>query len=112
MNSLGVVFGGLGTSPLYVYPTIYGTNFTNFTEDDILGIQSLLNYGIIVIVCIKYFIFVLSADNKGEGGIFALLALIPPEHGSKATASQWSKGIKAVCEVGAFIGSGTKQTHC
>ena len=76
VNTLGIVFGGLGTSPLYVYPTIFA-NYDNFTEDDILGCQCLITYSLIIIVCIKYFFFVLTADNKGEGGIFALLALIP-----------------------------------
>ncbi|KAG6552901.1 hypothetical protein Mapa_005556 [Marchantia paleacea] len=65
-RTLGVVYGDLGTSPLYVYPTI---NVTNPTESDFLGILSLIFWTLTLIGIVKYTLIVLRADDHGEGTI-------------------------------------------
>nr|HEX4317965.1 KUP/HAK/KT family potassium transporter [Kofleriaceae bacterium] len=74
LAALGVVFGDIGTSPLY---TLQVAGETAPTPDDLLGILSLIVWGLTIVVAIKYIGFVMRADNRGEGGILALLALIP-----------------------------------
>ena len=74
--SLGIVYGDLGTSPLYTYQTILGTIGGHPTAEDALGLLSLVVWALIITVSIKYCIFVMKADNHGEGGILALMALV------------------------------------
>ncbi len=73
---LGIVYGDIGTSPLYAFKASLD-HFTSqgVAEFEILGILSLIFWSLIVIVTIKYVVLVMSADNKGEGGILALMAL-------------------------------------
>ncbi|MDR1367844.1 MAG: potassium transporter Kup, partial [Candidatus Accumulibacter sp.] len=69
-------YGDIGTSPLYTLKTVFGGNHPiSPTRDNILGVVSLVFWLLILIVSIKYVVFVLRADNRGEGGIMALLAL-------------------------------------
>jgi KUP system potassium uptake protein len=76
LAALGIVFGDLGTSPLYTYQTIVGTVGGHPSADDALGLLSLVVWALIITVSIKYCIFVMRADNRGEGGILALMALV------------------------------------
>jgi KUP system potassium uptake protein len=76
LAALGVVFGDLGTSPLYTLQTIVGAMGGKFSPDDALGVLSLLIWTLIITVSIKYCLFVMRADNHGEGGILALMSLI------------------------------------
>ena len=73
---LGIVYGDIGTSPLYAFKASLD-HFTSrgVAEFEILGILSLIFWSLIVIVTVKYVLLVMSADNKGEGGILALMAL-------------------------------------
>ncbi|XP_058000965.1 potassium transporter 5-like [Hevea brasiliensis] len=71
---IGVVYGDLGTSPLYVLPGIFPDGIKN--EEDILGVLSLIIYSIIIITLIKYVFIVLAANDNGDGGTFALYSLI------------------------------------
>jgi KUP system potassium uptake protein len=73
-GALGVVFGDIGTSPLY---TLQMAGTVAHGPGDILGVLSLIFWGLTVVVAVKYLTFVMRADNRGEGGILALLALIP-----------------------------------
>ncbi|KAK4482201.1 hypothetical protein RD792_009343 [Penstemon davidsonii] len=73
-QSLGVVYGDLGTSPLYVYPSIFPDGIKD--NDDILGALSLIIYTITLLPLIKYVCFVLRANDNGNGGTFALYSLI------------------------------------
>jgi KUP system potassium uptake protein len=73
--TIGIVFGDIGTSPLYVFQAITG-NGTNFSKDLIMGGLSAVIWTLILLATIKYIYFALNADNKGEGGIFALFALL------------------------------------
>jgi KUP system potassium uptake protein len=80
--TIGIVFGDIGTSPLYVFQAIT-SNGTNFSHDLIMGGLSSVIWTLILLATIKYIYFALNADNKGEGGIFALFALL------KAKRIQW-----------------------
>jgi KUP system potassium uptake protein len=74
---LGVVYGDIGTSPLYALRECFsGVHALPVTADNVLGVLSLIFWSLIVTVSIKYLLFVLRADNNGEGGIVALVALV------------------------------------
>ncbi|XP_045799132.1 potassium transporter 5-like [Trifolium pratense] len=73
-QSLGIVYGDIGTSPLYVYASIFPNGINH--NDDILGALSLIFYTITLIPLLKYVFFVLRATDNGEGGTFALYSLI------------------------------------
>ena len=75
LGALGVVFGDIGTSPLYALRECLHALPAGDRAAGILGALSLVFWALVIIVCIKYLLFVMKADNRGEGGIFALLAL-------------------------------------
>src|SRR6204780_3232255 len=75
-GALGVVFGDLGTSPLYTLQTVVQAMGGQFTPQSALGVLSLIFWTLIVTVSIKYCLLVMRADNRGEGGILALMSLI------------------------------------
>lgn len=81
LAALGVVFGDIGTSPLYAFQQCFTGEFpAAVTPQNILGILSLIFWALVVIVCVKYVGFLLRADYDGQGGTLALLAqLIPPK---------------------------------
>jgi KUP system potassium uptake protein len=76
MGALGVVFGDLATSPLYTLQTVVQAAGGHFTAESALGVLSLIVWTLIITVSIKYCLFVMRADNHGEGGILALMSLI------------------------------------
>ena len=78
VGAMGVVFGDIGTSPLYTLKVCLGLAGSKGGLDDVLGICSLLLWALIIVVCIKYITFILRVDHDGEGGILALLALASP----------------------------------
>jgi KUP system potassium uptake protein len=76
VGALGVVYGDIGTSPLYtVKECFHGTHAIALTPANLLGVMSLIFWSLTMVVMIKYVIFILKADNEGEGGIYALAAL-------------------------------------
>ena len=77
LAALGVVFGDIGTSPLYTIKEVFsvGTHPVPLNEANMFGILSLIVWALIMVVSIKYVAFIMRADNRGEGGIMALLAL-------------------------------------
>src|ERR1700737_231886 len=76
LAAIGVVFGDIGTSPLYALKEAFSESHgIPLTESSILGVISLLFWAIVVVVSIKYVLFVMRADNNGEGGVLALMAL-------------------------------------
>lgn len=80
IGALGVVYGDIGTSPLYALrECFHGAHAIPITRANVLGVLSLIFWSLIVIVSIKYLGLILKADNKGEGGILALLSLAFPE---------------------------------
>ncbi|MGE4264817.1 MAG: potassium transporter Kup [Desulfovibrio sp.] len=79
LAALGVVYGDIGTSPLYaVKECFHGPHAVALSSVNIMGVLSLIAWSLFVVVSLKYVMFVMRADNKGEGGIFALLALVKP----------------------------------
>ncbi len=82
LGSLGIVFGDLGTSPLYTYQTIVKSVGGHPSAADALGLLSLVIWALLITVSLKYCVLVMRADNDGEGGILALLALITGKIGS------------------------------
>jgi KUP system potassium uptake protein len=86
LGALGVVYGDIGTSPLYALRECFvGGNALPVTALNVLGILSLVFWSLTMVVSIKYLMFLMRADNEGEGGILALLALVGPK-GSNGTA--------------------------
>jgi KUP system potassium uptake protein len=86
LGALGVVYGDIGTSPLYAFREAFHVGGLPVTEAAVLGVLSLIFWGLALVVTIKYLIFVMRADNDGEGGILALTSLIMS--GSKGTRSR------------------------
>jgi KUP system potassium uptake protein len=77
--TLGVVYGDIGTSPLYaIRECFFGPHAVEPTRDHVLGVLSLIFWALVVVISIKYLVFVLRADNRGEGGILSLTALATP----------------------------------
>src|SRR5580704_9250394 len=103
LGALGVVFGDIGTSPLYTLRECLHAS-SEPAAGDVYGILSLIFWSLTMVVTVKYLTFIMKADNKGEGGIFALLALVPrPAKGRAIT------GIAILVVVGAALlyGDGT-----
>ena len=73
--ALGVVFGDIGTSPLYTLKACFDFSGARPVQSDVLGICSLLVWALVIVVCVKYVGFIMRVDHDGEGGILALLAL-------------------------------------
>ena len=77
LTALGVVYGDIGTSPLYALRECFKAEYgIHPTADNIIGVLSLILWSLILVVSVKYIVFILRADNRGEGGILALLALL------------------------------------
>lgn len=77
LGAIGVVYGDIGTSPLYAFrESIHHVSADGITDTEVMGILSLLIWSLIIVVTFKYILFMLRADNNGEGGILSLLALV------------------------------------
>ena len=75
LGALGVVYGDIGTSPLYAVQVTFGEQGIPVNPDNVLGVLSLVFWSLVMVVSLKYVVFIMRADNKGEGGIMALMAL-------------------------------------
>lgn len=76
VGAMGVVYGDIGTSPLYAMKETFGGIHAVAPElDNVFGILSLIFWALVIVVSLKYVAFIMRADNKGEGGIMALIAL-------------------------------------
>ena len=84
LAALGIVFGDLGTSPLYTLQTVIGAAGGEVSPAGVLGILSLLFWTILLMISVKYCLLVMRADNHGEGGILALMSLLGAGHGRRA----------------------------
>jgi KUP system potassium uptake protein len=92
LAALGVVFGDLGTSPLYTLQTVVQATGGHFTPASALGILSAIVWTLILTVSLKYCLFVMRADNRGEGGILALMSLVG--------ANAFRPGVKTLTGMG------------
>jgi KUP system potassium uptake protein len=82
LTAIGVVYGDIGTSPLYAMrECFFGSHSVPPTHDNVLGVLSLIIYSLVLVISIKYIAIVMRADNQGEGGILALAALLPSNRG-------------------------------
>jgi len=99
LAALGIVYGDIGTSPLYAFKQAVMAGGAP-TPDSILGILSLILWALIVIVSAKYAILIMRADNHGEGGIVAMLALLDVRH---APSGSWRASLLIVGLVGAAL---------
>ena len=101
LGTLGVVFGDIATSPLYaIRECFHGDYAVAATSANILGVLSLVFWSLMLIVSCKYMIFVLRADNHGEGGVLALTALVKGEKkfgGVRTPSLLITSGIFAAC---------------
>ena len=78
LTALGVVYGDIGTSPLYAMrECFFGSHAVPPTQENVLGVLSLIIYSLLLVISLKYVAIVMRADNHGEGGILALTALLP-----------------------------------
>jgi KUP system potassium uptake protein len=85
--ALGVVYGDIGTSPLYALRECFHEHHgLAVTPTNVLGVLSLIVWSLVLVITVKYIAFVMRADNRGEGGILALMALIEPQRSISATA--------------------------
>ena len=75
LGAIGVVYGDIGTSVLYAVKEVFNSGHVAFTPDNVYGVLSIVFWTLTVIVSIKYVVLVLRADNNGEGGLIAMLAL-------------------------------------
>jgi KUP system potassium uptake protein len=86
LGALGVVYGDIGTSPLYAIKECFAEpHGVSVTPENVLGILSLMFWALTLVIVVKYLTFVLRADNKGEGGTLALLALLDPGRAQRRT---------------------------
>src|SRR5512134_1890348 len=85
LTAIGVVYGDIGTSPLYAMrECFFGSHSVPPTHDNVLGVLSLIIYSLVLVISIKYVVLVMRADNQGEGGILALTALLPQRTDERA----------------------------
>ena len=106
-GSIGVVFGDIGTSPLYaIKECFHGKHAIPPDPANILGVLSLVFWSMTVVVGIKYVNFILRADNRGEGGIFALLGLLSASGKTLPAGLQTTLMLSGVLGAGLLYGDG------
>lgn len=105
LGAIGVVYGDIGTSPLYTLQTTLSHDGMKPTPESIYGVLSLIFWAQIIVVSLKYVVFIMRADNKGEGGIMALLALALRSVRGEAR-SRWALAIIGIFGASLFYGDG------
>ncbi|MBB3227565.1 KUP system potassium uptake protein [Luteibacter sp. Sphag1AF] len=105
LGAIGVVFGDIGTSPLYTMKETLGTHGMTPQPAAVLGILSLIFWALIMVVSLKYVTFVMRADNKGEGGIMALMALAQRSV-SGSPRARWVLAAIGIFGASLFYGDG------
>jgi hypothetical protein len=93
LGALGIVYGDIGTSPLYAFRETFEGHDLEVTRDGVYGACSVTFWALVIIITIKYLLIVMRADNRGEGGILALSALLPRATGARVGALLLSLGI-------------------
>ena len=105
LGAIGVVYGDIGTSPLYTLQTTLSHDGMKPTPESIFGVLSLIFWAEIIVVSLKYVVFIMRADNKGEGGIMALLALALRSARGDARM-RWILAILGIFGAALFYGDG------
>jgi KUP system potassium uptake protein len=94
VGAMGVVFGDIGTSPLYALRTAFtGEHGLDLTHEHVLGLLSTIFWALMVVVTLKYITLIMRADNRGEGGILALTALVSRGLGDRTRPRWWLVGL-------------------
>jgi len=109
LAALGVVFGDIGTSPLYALKDCvrhHGLGEKSFTDTFILGSLSLIFWALMLVVNVKYLLVVLRATNHGEGGIFSLLSLVPRSLSERPSREKVTLAMLAILGAGLLFGDG------
>ena len=102
ISALGVVYGDIGTSPLYaIKQTFFGAHPLARNLENVLGVLSLVFWTLLLIVCLKYVLLVLRADFHGEGGIFALLGIIREQHAKDVKPKRFMWVVTTAVMIGA-----------
>ncbi|WP_333680691.1 potassium transporter Kup [Dyella sp.] len=105
LGAVGVVYGDIGTSPLYTLQTALSHDGMRPTPESIYGVLSLIFWALIIVVSLKYVLFIMRADNKGEGGIMALMALTLRGVGGQPKL-RWLLAIIGIFGASLFYGDG------
>src|SRR6185437_9343905 len=106
VGAIGVVYGDIGTSPLYTLRTAFtGPYGLSLTRENILGVLSAIVWALVIVVTLKYIMLVMRADNRGEGGILAMTALVSRGVGDRARLSWWLVGL-GIFGAAMFYGDG------
>lgn len=99
-----MVFGDIGTSPLYTLKDcMTAAGGAKAGVEDLFGILSLMFWSLVMVVTVKYLTFVMRAENQGEGGIFALLAIVPERFRATAARSGRVTGMALLAVIGAAL---------
>src|SRR5262249_22531176 len=97
LGALGVVYGDIGTSPLYAFKECFhGPHPVDPIEPHVYGVLSLVFWILILVIVVKYLTFIMRADNRGEGGILALAAILMQDRGARR------RGMAAMVLLGLF----------
>ncbi len=104
LTALGVVYGDIGTSPLYALKECFnGPHGVEPTPENVVGVLSMIVWSLITVVSVKYIGFILRADNRGEGGILALLALLLQKTGGVLNDEKKKKRVVVLALFGAAL---------
>src|SRR5688500_18058944 len=107
LAALGIVFGDIGTSPLYaIKECFHGIHAIEANPTNVFGVLSLMFWSLMVVVSVKYIMFILRADNRGEGGMFALLALVTARDMKLAERTRWIAVFLALFGAALLYGEG------
>jgi KUP system potassium uptake protein len=103
LTALGVVYGDIGTSPLYAMrECFFGSHSVPPTHENVLGVLSLIIYALLLVISVKYVAIVMRADNQGEGGILALTALVPGRGRERGGSTRLAYGRPVLIALGIF----------
>ena len=103
VTALGVVYGDIGTSPLYALrECFFGSHSVPPTHENVLGVLSLIIYSLLLVISVKYVALVMRADNQGEGGVLALTALIPSRTATPGGVARLAVGRPVLIALGIF----------
>ena len=98
LGALGIVYGDIGTSPLYALrECFHHSHNLAVNQENVFGVLSLVFWALVIMISVKYITYIMQADNKGEGGILALIALVAPHRQRRA-----SDRVKYVIPIGIF----------
>ena len=106
IGAIGVVFGDIGTSPLYTLRQCFGgDHLVALTRENVFGILSVIFWALMIVVTVKYVMLIMRADNRGEGGILALTALVSRGLGNRGRRRWWLVGF-GIFGAAMFYGDG------